>query len=59
MRWLDMTRIQKGFSRLAIDKTDGSSYTLKDGDFRFAMPIPQKAELTENPIVQNPGWNNF
>lgn len=59
MRWLDMTRIQKGFTRLALDKKDGSSYTLKDGDFRFAMPIPQKAELKDNPIEQNPGWNNF
>lgn len=59
MRWLDLTRLQDGFSRPAVDKNDGSTYTLEDGDFRFAMPIPRNAELNENPIEQNPGWNNF
>lgn len=59
MRWLDMTRLQKGFSRPAVDKKEGGTYTLKDGDFRFTMPIPLNAELSENSIEQNPGWNKF
>lgn len=59
MRWLDLTRIQKGWSRDALDKPEGGTYTLEDNDFRFCMPIPKIAELQNNKIEQNPGWGNF
>lgn len=59
MRWLDLVRIQKGWSRDALDKPEEGKYTLKDGDFRFCMPIPKMAELQNNKIDQNPGWGNF
>ncbi len=59
MRWIDLTRIQKGWSRKALDKKEGGEYTLEDGDFRFCMPIPRLSELQENKIEQNPGWGNF
>ncbi len=59
MRWIDLTRLQTGFSRKAIDKKEGGTYTLKDGDYRFTLPIPRMAELKDNKIEQNPNWNNF
>lgn len=59
MRWVDLTRIQKGWQRKALDKNDGSTYTLKDGDYRFCFPIPLEEELQYNKIKQNPGWNGL
>lgn len=59
MRWTDLTRIQKGWSRDALDKPEGGTYTLEDNDFRFCMSIPKVAELQHNKIEQNPGWGNF
>lgn len=59
MRWLDLTRLQQGWKRKALDKKEGGTYTLKDGDFRFCMPIPKVSELQDNKIKQNPGWGNF
>lgn len=59
MRWLDLTRTQKGWQRKALDKTDNSMYTLADGDYRFCFPIPLEEELQYNKIKQNPGWGNL
>lgn len=59
MRWFDLTRIQKGWERTAVDNPELGTYKLEDGDFRFCMPIPQVAELQNNKIEQNPGWGNF
>lgn len=60
MRWTDLTRLQKGWSRKALDKKDSEEfYTLEDGDYRFCMPLPKVAELQDNKIEQNPGWGNF
>lgn len=59
MRWLDLTRTQKGWERKALDKTDNSMYTLTDGDYRFCFPIPLEEELQYNKIKQNPGWGDL
>ncbi|WP_164126153.1 RagB/SusD family nutrient uptake outer membrane protein [Sphingobacterium luzhongxinii] len=59
MRWLDLTRTQKGWQRKALDKNDNSMYTLADGDHRFCFPIPLEEELQYNKIQQNPGWGNL
>ncbi|MGQ1785536.1 MULTISPECIES: RagB/SusD family nutrient uptake outer membrane protein [unclassified Saccharicrinis] len=56
--WLDMVRTGKGFTRPAVDLTEeGTTYTLEDNDYRLTQPIPLVAELEENRIEQNPGWN--
>lgn len=60
MRWIDLTRLQTGFKHPAVDNKDKAEYyVLNDGDFRFCMPIPKRAELENNKIDQNPGWGNF
>lgn len=73
MRWLDLTRLQTGWTRVVKsnhgsgsgygDETAGENqnteYVLENGDYRFCMPLPKKAELQFNKIEQNPGWNNF
>ena len=59
MRWCDLVRLQKGWSRNAIDKEDGGTYTLEDNDYRFCLPIPLNEELQYNKIEQNPGWGAF
>ncbi len=59
MRWCDLVRTQKGWSRKALDKEDGTNYKLEDNDYRFCMPIPLNEELQYNKIDQNPGWGAF
>ena len=60
MRWLDLTRLQTGFTRSALDVNDNTkTVTIADNDYRFCMPLPKKGELKENNIEQNPGWGNF
>lgn len=62
-RWIDLKRINKGFTRRGVsDKITNSEdretdFVLEDGDYRFALPIPQDSELNvNNNIEQNPGW---
>lgn len=62
-RWIDLKRINKGFTRRGLsDKITNSEereidFVLEDGDYRFALPIPQDSELNvNNKIEQNPGW---
>ena len=60
MRWNDLTRLQPAWSRPAVDKYyetfELSEYSMQEGDYRYTLPIPRDAELTENKIEQNPGW---
>ena len=56
MRWCDLTRIQKGWSRGSQDPNVVETYTLKDKDYKFCFPIPLLQELQYNKIPQNPGW---
>lgn len=59
MRWYDLVRHQKGFSRTYTDKDKPQqTYTLKDNDYRFALPIPQQAEINRGATEQNPGWSS-
>lgn len=58
-RWEDLTRLQRGFSRRVRYRKEDKTFTMKDGDYRFCLPIPQIAELSENKIEQNPGWAIF
>ncbi len=62
-RWIDLKRMNKGFSRIAISADIPSTenreveFTLQDGDYRFALPIPLSSELSvNNKLEQNPGW---
>ncbi|MGB5990201.1 MAG: RagB/SusD family nutrient uptake outer membrane protein [Marinifilaceae bacterium] len=62
-RWLDLRRVEKGFSRIGVsDKVLNSNankvkFTLKDNDYRFTLPIPLDEELKVNDhLEQNPGW---
>jgi len=58
MRWCDLIRIQKGWSRNSYQNPEEAVYTLEDNDFRFCFPIPLLEEMQENnQIEQNPGWN--
>lgn len=60
MRWLDLTRLQKGFKRSrTLTNGDIRTYEIKDGDYRFCCPIPPKAEGSESDIEQNPGWGDL
>ncbi|MGV4460313.1 RagB/SusD family nutrient uptake outer membrane protein [Ornithobacterium rhinotracheale] len=61
MRWIDLTRLQKGFKHKSVGKKNEQKefFELSDGDFRFCMPIPKSGELQNNKIEQNPGWGNF
>lgn len=57
MRWVDLVRTQKGWTRNALDKPELGTYTLTDNDYRFCMPIPLNEEMQHNnKITQNPGW---
>lgn len=58
MRWCDLIRIQKGWSRNSYQNPEEAVYTLEDNDFRFCFPIPLLEEMQENnQIEQNPGWS--
>lgn len=57
MRWYDLVRLQKGFSRSYTSSGVKNTYTLQDGDYRFCLPIPQNAEISQGGTVQNPGWD--
>lgn len=58
MRWLDLTRLQTGFSRTYTNSQQvQTEYRLRDGDYKFCLPIPQRAELDQASIPQNPGWS--
>ena len=59
MRWCDLVRTQKGWTRKALDKEEGKFYKLEDNDYRFCLPIPLNEELQYNKIDQNPGWGAF
>lgn len=59
MNWIDAARGGIELTHEAIDKSDGSAYTLKAGDFRYTLPIPKTGELDRNRIPQNPGWGAF
>ena len=60
IRWCDMRRIGVEMSRKPRNKQEEpEAYKLTKDDFRYTMPIPKKAELKDNDIAQNPGWNNF
>ena len=56
MRWGDLIRTQKGWTRNSYKDEEAATYTLEDGDYRFCMPIPLNEELQYNNIEQNPGW---
>lgn len=56
MRWCDLIRTQKGWTRNSYKNEEAATYTLEDGDYRFCMPIPLNEELQYNNIEQNPGW---
>lgn len=56
MRWCDLARIQKGWSRPSYDDLAEATYSIKDNDYRFCLPIPLNEELQFNKIDQNPGW---
>ena len=57
MRWLDMKRLRVSVTREALDDDNMSQfYTLEANDYRYALPIPEEAELMYNNISQNPGW---
>lgn len=59
MRWLDMKRLNLEVTRMSLNATGETevSFTLKAGDYRYAMRIPVDSELAFNKIPQNPGWN--
>lgn len=57
MRWCDLVRTQKGWSRPSYDDKEVATYSLEDGDYRFCLPIPSAEEMQwNNKIEQNPGW---
>lgn len=58
-RWLDLHRVQKGYSYSLKIKNEERTYQIEDNDFRFCLPIPLKAELANNKIEQNPSWGTF
>lgn len=58
--WLDMKRLNQQLTRPGMDSATGeeTSYSLKAGDYRYALCIPLEEELSYNPdITNNPGWN--
>lgn len=58
-RWEDLARLQTSFSRKVTQSGEDKVYTIKEGDYRFTLPLPRNAELSENNVEQNPGWNLF
>ena len=59
-RWVDLTRLRPAYSRKLTRKGgEEKVYTLKENDYRYTLPIPRNAELSENKVDQNPGWNLF
>ena len=60
MRWLDIHRLEVPVThRVPSKKGPAKVYRLEKGDFRYTFPLPKNAELKDNDIEQNPGWNNF
>ncbi|MDO5036228.1 MAG: RagB/SusD family nutrient uptake outer membrane protein [Porphyromonas sp.] len=59
MSWVDKARTGATITHPALDKEDGSTYTITKGDFRYTLPIPRNGELEYNKIPQNPGWGSF
>lgn len=60
MRWMDLTRLQTGFSRTHVqDDQKERTYTIADGDYRFCYPIPPKGERSQSNVPQNPGWGDL
>lgn len=60
MRWLDVRRLGVRVEHTSpINSDNNQVFKLDENDYRFTMPIPKKAELKDNNIEQNPGWNNF
>lgn len=57
MRWCDLVRTQKGWTRDWANNKETPTVTIEDNDYRFCFPIPLNEELQYNKIDQNPGWN--
>lgn len=56
MRWCDLIRNPKGWTRKSYKNEEVAEFTIADDDYRFCLPIPVKEELQYNNIEQNPGW---
>lgn len=56
MRWCDLIRTQKGWTRKWAENKESPSISIEDEDYRFCFPIPVNEELQYNKIEQNPGW---
>lgn len=56
IRWCDLIREPKGWTRKSYKNEETASFTIKDDDYRFCLPIPVEQELQYNNIPQNPGW---
>ncbi len=59
MRWLDLVRYPKGWTRKSYNDSKNPTYTITADDYRFCLPIPLEQELQTNNIEQNPGWGMF
>ena len=57
VRWCDLIRNPKGWTRKSYQNEEEPEYTIEDNDYRFCLPIPLEEELQNNHIRQNPGWN--
>lgn len=57
MRWCDLVRTQKGWTRNWANNKETPTVSMEDNDYRFCFPIPLNEELQYNKIDQNPGWN--
>lgn len=56
MRWCDLIRTPKGWSRKSYKNEEIGEFAIEDNDYRFCLPIPVEEELQYNNIQQNPGW---
>jgi len=56
MRWCDLIRDPKGWTRKSYKNEEIAEFTTEDNDYRFCLPIPVDEELQYNNIQQNPGW---
>lgn len=56
IRWCDLIREPKGWTRKSYKNEETASFTIEDNDYRFCLPIPVEQELQYNNIQQNPGW---
>ena len=59
MRWLDLRRYPKGWTRKSFQDEENPTYTIAADDYRWCLPIPVAEELQYNNIEQNPGWGMF